>query len=197
TKEPQLNYTYTKAGDYKITVEVKDDKGETATSESVLVVAGNSRPEVNIEIIGGNSSFFLPGGSVEYNATVTDPDGNEKIVQENIFVSVDYIDQINNEEDYLGHQEVSSTATGKALTQSMDCKACHKEAEKSVGPSYIEVAQKYRNKNGAAAYLQGKIESGGSGVWGEVMMPAHPDMTKSESSQIVAYIMALADDGAK
>src|SRR5690606_35562908 len=91
----------------------------------------------------------------------------------------------------------SSTATGKALTQSMDCKACHKEAEKSVGPSYIEVAQKDRNKNGAAAYLQGKIESGGSGVWGEVMMPAHPDMTKSESSQIVAYIMALADDGAK
>ncbi|MGE5942830.1 MAG: ThuA domain-containing protein [Flavobacteriales bacterium] len=197
TKEPELKYTYTKAGDYKITVEVKDDKGETASSESVLVVAGNSRPEVNIEIIGGNSSFFLPGSQIEYNATVTDPDGNEKIVNDNIFVSVDYLEQIDNEEEYLGHQEASATATGKALTQSMDCKACHKEAEKSVGPTYIDVAQKYKNKSGAMAYLQGKIESGGSGVWGEVMMPAHPNMTKDESRQIVSYIMALADDGAK
>lgn len=197
TNVPELNYTYTKAGDYKITVEVKDNKGEAASSESVLVVAGNSRPEVSIEIIGGNSSFFLPGSSVEYNATVTDPDGNEKIINDNIFVSVDYLEQIDNEEDYLGHQEASPTATGKALTESMDCKACHKEADKSVGPTYIEVAQKYKNKNGAIAYLQGKIEAGGSGVWGEVMMPAHPNMTKSESSQIVSYIMALADDGAK
>lgn len=193
TKEPELNYTYTNAGDYKITVEVKDNKGETASSESVLVVAGNSRPEVNIEIIGGNSSFVLPGSFVEYNATVTDADGNEKIINDNIFVSVDYLEQIENEEQYLGHQEASASATGKALTQSMDCKACHKETEKSVGPTYLEISQKYKNKSGAAAYLQGKIEAGGSGVWGEVMMPAHPDMSKNESRQIVAYIMALAE----
>src|SRR5690606_2552811 len=107
----------------------------------------------------------------------------------------DYLEQIDNEEEYLGHQEASSTATGKALTQSLDCKACHKEVEKSVGPSYMEVAQKYKNKSGAMAYLQGKIESGGSGVWGEVMMPAHPDMSKDESRQIVSYIMALAEEG--
>ncbi len=196
TKVPELTYTYNKAGSYKISVDVKDDKGESASSESLLIVAGNSRPEVKIDIIGGNSSFFLPGQSVEYTATVTDPDGNEKVIEDNIFVSVDYLEQVDNEEAYLGHQEASVTATGKALTQSMDCKACHKEAEASVGPKYIDVAQKYKNKSGAMAYLQGKIESGGSGVWGEVMMPAHPNMTKDESRQIVSYILSLADDGA-
>src|SRR5690606_38460117 len=121
TKEPQLQYTYTKAGDYKISVEVKDDKGEAVSSESLLIVAGNSRPELNINIIGGNSSFFLPDSHIEYEATVTDPDGNEKVVKENIFVSVDYLEQIENEEEYLGHQEGSPAAAGKALTQAMDC----------------------------------------------------------------------------
>ncbi|PKQ44480.1 ThuA domain-containing protein [Confluentibacter flavum] len=197
TNVPELNYTYAKAGDYKIVVEVKDDKGEAAKSEALTIVAGNSRPELKIDIIGGNSSFFLPGSYVAYDVTVTDPDGNEKVNNDNIFVSVDYLEQIDNEEDYLGHQEVSAAATGKALTQSMDCKACHKEAETSIGPKYIDVAEKYKNEKRAISYLQQKIVSGSSGVWGEVMMPAHPNITLDESSQIASYIMALADDGAK
>ncbi len=97
----------------------------------------------------------------------------------------------------MGHQQVSAAVTGKALVQGMDCKTCHKEAEASIGPNYTDVAMKYKNKPEASDYLQNKIASGGGGVWGEVVMPAHPDVTKDETRQIVQYILSLADDSAK
>jgi cytochrome c551/c552 len=36
-----------------------------------------------------------------------------------------------------------------------------------------------------------KIINGGSGVWGEVAMPAHPAIKPTEAKQIVDYILSL------
>ena len=83
---------------------------------------------------------------------------------------------------------------GKALTLSMDCKACHKEEEASIGPMYIAIANKYKDDTKAMTYLQKKIVAGGTGVWGEVMMPAHPNITSEESRQITMYIQSLVND---
>lgn len=196
TKDPEVSYTYKDAGDYKISVTVKDDKGEAVKSEIVPVVAGNSRPEVAIDLNGGNSSFFLKGVPIKYSVTATDPDGNT-IDPSNLFVSVDYLESYDQQNQSLGHQQVSATVTGKALTQGMDCKTCHKEAEASIGPKYADVAMKYAGESDAKSYLQKKIISGGGGVWGEVVMPAHPSVTQDETRQIVEYIMALADDSGK
>ncbi len=196
TKDPEVSYTYKNAGDYKISVTVKDDKGEAVKSEIVPVVAGNSRPEVAIDLNGGNSSFFLKGVPIKYSVTATDPDGNT-IDPSNLFVSVDYLESYDQQNQSLGHQQVSATVTGKALTQGMDCKTCHKEAEASIGPKYTDVAMKYAGESDAKNYLQKKIVSGGGGVWGEVVMPAHPSVTPDETRQIVEYIMALADDSGK
>ena len=195
TTEPQISHTYETAGAYKVSVEVKDAKNAGAVSETVEVVAGNSRPEVAIAIKGGNSSFYIPGKPVSYEVTVTDADGSQQINPDNIYVSVDYMagmDQVNNS---LGHQQVSATVTGKALTLGLDCKTCHKENEKSIGPSYMDVSSRYQEDSEAMSYLGKKIVEGGSGVWGEVMMPAHPDVSRDEARQIAAYIMSLAGDG--
>ncbi|WP_084148707.1 ThuA domain-containing protein [Arenibacter latericius] len=194
TTEPQISYAYQDGGDYFISVEVKDDKGASAKSNSVSVVAGNSRPEVAIDLNGGDSDFFTPGEPVNYKVTVSDPDGSQ-IIDDNIFVSVDYLESLDEASLSMGHQEVSAAVTGKALTQAMDCRTCHKELEKSIGPNYTEIAKKYKNDKNAATYLQGKIISGGSGVWGEVTMPAHPNMTQDEARQITAYIQSLANTG--
>lgn len=196
TNEPQISYEYKDAGDYFISVEVRDDQGAAAKSNAVSVVAGNSRPIVNIDLSAGNSSFFMPGVPVKYEVTVTDPDGSQ-IMEENIFVSVDYLESMDEVSMSLGHQEVSASVTGKALTQAMDCRTCHKELEKSIGPTYDEIARKYKDDKNSAAYLQEKIISGGSGVWGEVTMPAHPTMTQDDARQITAYIQSLADTALK
>lgn len=200
TKEttiPEISYTYTNAGDYKISVEIKDTAGESAKSNVVTVVAGNSRPEVTIDITGVNSSFFIPGQDVQYAVSVTDIDGDGVVNEDNIFVSVDYLEGMDKVAMSLGHQQVSAAVTGKALTQSMDCKTCHKELEASIGPNYMDIAKKYMEQKDAITYLKKKIVAGGTGVWGEIMMPAHPDVTSDESRQIAMYIQSLVADKAK
>ncbi|MCM4170141.1 PKD domain-containing protein [Arenibacter sp. TNZ] len=196
TTTSSITYTYENAGDYLVSATVTDSKGASVKSQVLNIVAGNSRPEVSIAISEGNSSFFTPGVAVNYKVSVTDPDGSE-IDKANIFVSVDYLEGLDEASLSLGHQEVSAAVTGKALTLALDCKTCHKEKEKSVGPMYHDIAEKYKNDKKGLSYLQGKIISGGSGVWGEVTMPAHPNLTNDESRQIGLYIQSLASTAVK
>lgn len=194
TTEPEISYSYTDAGQFKVSVAVKDTKNAIAKSETISLVAGNSRPDVNLNIIGGNSSFFIPGQPIDYEVSVTDEDGMADIDISNIFVSLDYMEGMDKVAMSMGHQQVSAAVTGKALTQAMDCKTCHKEKEKSIGPTYLAVAEKYKEDENVLGYLRKKIISGGSGIWGEVMMPSHPNVTADESRQIALYITSLASD---
>ena len=194
TATNSVSHTYSGEGDYKLSVDVKDTGGEIEKSETVSITAGNTRPELTIDLKGGNSSFFLPGVPVEYSVSVNDPDAEGDINLDNIFVSVDYLQGMDLQSMSLGHQQVSASVTGKALAESMDCKTCHKENEASIGPNYLEIAEKYKKELGASGYLEEKIIEGGSGVWGEVVMPAHPTVTQNEARQIALYILSLAKD---
>jgi glucose/arabinose dehydrogenase/cytochrome c551/c552 len=96
----------------------------------------------------------------------------------------------------FGHQQGttidSNALAGKKLMESLDCKACHKEAEKSVGPAYKDVAGRYsKNKAADVDHLVNKIINGGSGVWGETAMPAHPALTKADAKKLVEYVLSL------
>lgn len=125
--------------------------------------------------------------------SVNDAESTE-IDLSNIFVSVDYLEGMDKVAMSLGHQQVSAAVTGKALTQAMDCKVCHKELAASIGPNYTDIAKRYKEDKNAMSYLQKKIVKGGSGVWGEVMMAAHPNVTSNETHQIASYIMSLNEN---
>jgi hypothetical protein len=45
-------------------------------------------------------------------------------------------------------------------------------------------------------YLTQKVIRGGSGVWGEVSMPAHPTLAKEDAQQIVSWVMSLSNTSA-
>ncbi|MBT8299401.1 MAG: hypothetical protein KJO52_13800, partial [Maribacter sp.] len=62
---------------------------------------------------------------------------------------------------------------------------------------YKAIAEKYKSNPKAMGYLQKKIVEGGTGVWGEVMMPAHPNVTQEESRQITQYIQSLVQTGSE
>lgn len=194
TTEPNITYTYEKVGNYNLTVEVKDTGNEKTKSSLVAVVVGNIRPEVSVTI-EGNSSFYIPGKPIQYSIKATDADAS--IDASKIHVSVDYVEGLDKASMSMGHQQASATAEGKALTQSMDCKTCHKEAKASIGPNFMDVSKKYKNDTSAMAYLQTKIKDGGTGVWGEVTMPAHPNITGEETRQIAEYILSLANNSVK
>ncbi len=141
TDKPEAEVTYSTAGDYNIFVTAKDDKGAAAKSSSVNVYAGNEAPQVNIQL-QGNKSFYLPGVPVKYNIVVNDKKDTAKFDPANLYVSADYIEGTDNAA-IIGHQQGSANIGGKVLTQTLDCKSCHKENDKSVGPSFIQVSQKY------------------------------------------------------
>ncbi len=197
TSEPTLSHTYTEGGDYKIQVTVKDADGAEVKSLPASVVAGNETPNVNIELSGGNKSFFIPGQSINYKVTVDDPGSTTPVDMSNVYVSIDYVEGMDRANMDQGHKQVAAAVMGKSLTEGMDCRACHKEDSKSIGPSYMDVSKKYKDDNNAASYLSKRIKEGGGGVWGETVMAAHPDISDEDLRQITAYILSLAGDNAK
>jgi cytochrome c551/c552 len=192
TKEPKLNHTINKAGDYMVKVEVSDPQNARNISQAKEVYAGNEQPTVTIEL-NKNKSFYFPGKPVEYSVLIADK--GDSTNKSNLFVSTDYIRGIDRAEQAMGHQVVSATIAGKNLMLSSDCKSCHKEAEKSIGPAYKDVAQKYIGRADANPYLVGKIIKGSTGVWGENAMPAHPTMKEGDAALIVQWILSLANKG--
>lgn len=77
------------------------------------------------------------------------------------------------------------------LAQKKNCMACHSVDKKLVGPGYKEVAAKYAGQKDAAAKLEQKVIKGGSGVWGQVPMPANPQVSEAEAKQLVAWILGM------
>jgi cytochrome c len=162
-----------------------------------LVYAGNEAPVVSI-LLEGNKSFYFPDQPVAYAVSVNDKDDPSVAGDAaNIFVSADYVEGMDKAGASMGHQVKVEAMAGKSLVQSLDCKACHKEVEKSIGPSYAAVSQRYQKNAGATGHLVNKIIKGGAGVWGETAMPAHPDLKEEDARQIVSWVLSLADAGQK
>lgn len=86
-------------------------------------------------------------------------------------------------------------AEGKALVDGSDCRACHHPDNKIVGPAHKEVAKKYEFTETNVKYLAKKIIEGGSGVWGDVMMAPHPNVSQADAEKMARYVLSL--DGEK
>ena len=86
---------------------------------------------------------------------------------------------------------VRAADAGEELMKKDGCTACHAIDKKIVGPSYKEVAAKYRGNAGAAAMLFEKVKKGGQGVWGPVPMPPNATVSDADIKTLVAYILAL------
>ncbi len=193
TKEPKLQTTLTTAGDYAIYAEVKDDKKETAKSNIVSVYAGNEAPDVMIHV-NGNQTFYFPGKPVSYSVSVRDKEDGTTLNDSNLMVTADYREGHDKAGAPQGHQVISEAMMGKNLMESLDCKACHKLAEKSVGPAFTAVSEKYKNDAGAMVYLANKIIKGGGGVWGEAVMSAHPNLSQGDAKTLAAWVLSLANN---
>ena len=84
--------------------------------------------------------------------------------------------------------KLNDVEQGNLLLEDNDCMACHQQNDKTIGPSYKDIANKYTEKD--IDYLADKVINGGSGVWGEVPMSPHPNIEKNNARKIVKYILA-------
>lgn len=90
----------------------------------------------------------------------------------------------------FGTSGVYAVSEGETLASKNGCLACHTIDKKLVGPSYKEVATKYKGVAGADATLIAKVKAGGVGTWGKIPMPANsPKVSDADIKTIVVWIL--------
>lgn len=73
------------------------------------------------------------------------------------------------------------------------CIACHGVDNRLVGPSFREIAGKYKGRSDAQSYLAGKMRAGSQGVWGAIPMPAQ-SIGEADAKRVAQW---LAEGAAK
>jgi cytochrome c len=76
------------------------------------------------------------------------------------------------------------------LAKKHACFACHAVDKKLVGPSYKDVAAKYRGDGGAEAKLVDKVKKGSQGTWGQVPMPPNASVPDADVRALVKWILS-------
>ncbi|HKG93832.1 MAG TPA: ThuA domain-containing protein [Gemmatimonadaceae bacterium] len=196
-------FTFAQPGVYRATLAVTDPQGARSTAE-VQIAAGNEPPKVELDLPGSNRSFYFAGVPIRYAVRVTDREDGSlqsgRIQASRVVVTAEYLKSgLPQGDTAQGHRAAAAFdpavahEAGKKLIEGGTCLSCHQFERKSIGPAYTAVAQRYKGDTGATAHLMRKIRGGGKGVWGEVMMPPHPQLSDRETGEMVAYILSLAD----
>ena len=79
----------------------------------------------------------------------------------------------------------------EALAKASGCFACHATDKKLIGPSYKDVADKYRGNKAAEADLAKKVKAGSKGVWGDIPMTANAHVKDEDIKTVVQWILSL------
>ena len=99
-------------------------------------------------------------------------------------------------------RSASVSAAGSAATGSADasidvtallnanaCLSCHAIAQKIVGPSYRDVAAKYKGDAKAPTQLEASIRQGSVGRWGEAPMPPFAGLSEAQAKALAAFVL--------
>ncbi|MBP6020473.1 MAG: c-type cytochrome [Burkholderiaceae bacterium] len=84
---------------------------------------------------------------------------------------------------------IDSQKVQALLTQNA-CLACHARDAKLVGPSFTDISKKYQGQDDALDKLAVKIQKGGSGAWGAIPMPPHPNLSDADAQLMVEWMLA-------
>ncbi|MCF0069724.1 PQQ-dependent sugar dehydrogenase [Dyadobacter sp. CY261] len=194
-------FTFKKPGIYQVKLTVTD-QGRKSSSKTMEIKVGNEPPKIAVEW-PSNRSFYWPDQTIAYKTKITDKEdqlkggidpGRAVVTFEHIPFGEDITLAAQNYESAVGTTRLSA---GEKLISESDCKACHGLDKKSIGPAYTEIAKRYKGDAKAVEKLAAKVLSGGNGNWGENAMSAHPQLTLAQTSEMVSYILSLAQPAAK
>lgn len=194
--EPNPSFTFSKPGKYKAALTVTNAKG-IKSNASLQIKAGNEQPQIDIDITNGNKSFFIPNQAFEYAVRIKDKEDGELgkgVSNSGVRMNIKYLPEgLEDGEVPDAHKFTDilpeQFLRGRTLLLKNDCKSCHATNKKVAGPSYQSIAKKYKSTQKDINYLINKVINGGSGVWGDVAMAAHPQITKAEAAEIIKYVL--------
>ncbi|MGJ8634734.1 MAG: PQQ-dependent sugar dehydrogenase [Luteolibacter sp.] len=165
-----------------------DSKGSMVWKKDFLTGKKFIHPS-DVEIGPDGAMYVLEYGSGWYDSK----DGKLKKV---VYSSEALADTGEDEEDprLVG---LDMDQPGAILLSEATCLSCHQTEGKSVGPRYVDVAERYKDMEGADKILAKKILNGGVGTWGEIPMPPHPQYSEEQISQMIDAILSLDAGGHK
>ena len=156
----------------------------------------NSLPTVKIST-QGKANTFQWNSIVPYTIAVSDAeDGkteyNEIPSQEVVLVAKYFQDSTVVKKIPIGEQMIHHDAV-LAMSKAL-CFNCHAAKANVIGPSFEQVAVRYKNAPGAVEALTKKIIDGSTGTWSDLKMPPHPELKMQDVKEIVAWILKYNTD---
>ncbi len=135
--------------------------------------------------------------TVPYRISIVDQeDGNseyDEINSNEVVLTVTYFSDSSEVKKYID-KTVSSRSDILSTMASSNCFTCHKAKDKLIGPSFEEIANRYKPTSENKAYLTQKIRMGSKGIWSEEIMPAQPELETNKISQILDWIFKNSQD---
>lgn len=190
--------TFDQPGVYTVQLLVSDPAGASHMT-SVPVIVGNARPEVEF-LQPSDGDFFQPGAPVEFQLVVRDvEDGTSDFDQaeeegwhliESHAPTRLFVEAKSPSQDAL----LENADPGLALIRKSDCFNCHATNRRLVGPSFVEIADKYRNEPHQLEKSAARVRNGSTGVWGKIGMLPHQQHTEAEVLQMVEYVFSVTAD---
>lgn len=143
---------------------------------SIFLFQENHPPVVKVTA----PSVAVIGSPVAYSVSVADKeDGDTKFDEINpneILLQVQYGDDAQKNDISALHAMMAS-----------NCMNCHSFKSKLIGPSYFDISKKYSSADIEA--LVKHVRGGSKGIWGDIVMPTHPELTDEDVGRMVDWIL--------
>jgi cytochrome c len=149
-------------------------------------VVGNTLPEVRF-LSPQSGDFFSPGKPITFKVAAQDAEDGSSEAKAAEFGARTLVTSAFLPAD----GKAVAVDPGLSLMRQSDCFNCHAVETQLVGPSFVAIAEKYRKQPGADDLLNKKVRLGGSGVWGQIPMLAHPQHTEDEVAIMLRWMLAL------
>ena len=194
--QAKMATVFEEPGVYTLELKVTDPSGASSVN-SLPVIVGNTRPVVEF-LTPSDGEFFVPGKPIEYQVVVrdfedgtSDPDEAEEDGKHFIELSASMRVAV---EAILATPQADGKVDdpGLSMIRKSDCLNCHAPNRPLVGPSFVQIADKYRDQPHQLEQSVKRVLQGSTGVWGKIGMLPHLQHTPAEVTKMVEYVYSVS-----
>ena len=185
----EASHVYAKPGSYEVTFTATDADGQSA-SRKLRVNAGNGRPSLELALKSGSKTFTW-GESLPVSVKAIDPEDGD--ISSAAVISAEYGIPFDAPPAAPNLAGLDPSLPGGKLMVANICISCHNATSANVGPSFSEVAKRYKDDKDRDAKLFESITKGSNGKWGgHSPMPAMGHIAAADIKSMIAAINSLA-----